>query len=84
VFIEVSFQAVLESSIPAVSHERASLRPDETALTFVDYELDWAGVALLARAHKDEASYGDYRDRYRALAAELGSEGHIAWAEAMP
>jgi acyl transferase domain-containing protein/acyl-CoA synthetase (AMP-forming)/AMP-acid ligase II/SAM-dependent methyltransferase len=36
---------VLESSIPAVLRERASLRPDETALTFVDYEQDWAGGA---------------------------------------
>ncbi|MGO9733304.1 fatty-acid--AMP ligase, partial [Mycobacterium sp.] len=36
---------MLESSIPAVLRERASLRPSETALTFVDYEQDWAGVA---------------------------------------
>jgi adenylate cyclase len=40
--------------------------------------------ALLARAHGDEASYRDYRDRYRAMAASLGFEGHMAWAEAMP
>ena len=38
-------QAVLESSIPAVLRERASLRPNETAFTFIDYEQDWAGVA---------------------------------------
>ena len=40
--------------------------------------------ALLARARGDEATYRDYRDRYRATAASLGFEGHIAWAEAMP
>ena len=40
--------------------------------------------ALLARAHGDEASYRGNRDRYRALATELGFEGHMAWAEAMP
>jgi hypothetical protein len=40
--------------------------------------------ALLARAHGDEASYRDYRDRYRAMATSLGFEGHMAWAEAMP
>ena len=40
--------------------------------------------ALLARAHGDEASYREYRDRYRAMATELGFEGHMAWAEAMP
>jgi hypothetical protein len=39
--------------------------------------------ALLARAKGDEASYRDYRDRYRARAESLGFEGHIAWAEAM-
>jgi adenylate cyclase len=40
--------------------------------------------ALLARACGDETAYRDYRDRYRELATELGFEGHIAWAEAMP
>jgi hypothetical protein len=39
---------------------------------------------LLARALGDETGYGDYRDRYRKMATELGFEGHIAWAEAMP
>jgi fatty acid CoA ligase FadD28 len=32
-------------SIPAVLRECANLQPDGTALTFVDYEQDWAGVA---------------------------------------
>ena len=40
--------------------------------------------ALLARAEGDEAAYRDYRDRYRAMAASLGFEGHLKWAEAMP
>ena len=40
--------------------------------------------ALLARAHGDEAAYRDYRDRYRAIATELGFEGHTKWAEAIP
>ena len=40
--------------------------------------------ALLARAHGDEATYRDYRDRYRALATSLGFEGHVQWSEAMP
>ena len=39
--------------------------------------------ALLARANGDDSTYCDYRDRYRAMATELGFEGHIAWAEAM-
>ena len=40
--------------------------------------------ALLARAHNDQNSYSDDRDRYRALATSLGYEGHMKWAEAMP
>jgi hypothetical protein len=40
--------------------------------------------ALLARAHGDDVSYRDFRDRYRDMARSLGFEGHIAWAEAMP
>jgi fatty acid CoA ligase FadD28 len=36
---------MLESSIPAVLRERASLQPSDTAFTFIDYEQDWAGVA---------------------------------------
>jgi hypothetical protein len=40
--------------------------------------------ALLARARGDADAYCDYRDRYRAMATELGFEGHMAMAEAMP
>ena len=40
--------------------------------------------ALLARAEGDDAAYRDYRDRYRAMATELGFDGHMKWAEAMP
>lgn len=35
---------VVESSIPAVLRERASLQPNDTAMTFIDYEQDWEGV----------------------------------------
>jgi hypothetical protein len=37
---------------------------------------------LLAQAHGDENAYHDYRDR--TMATELGFEGHMKWAEAMP
>jgi adenylate cyclase len=40
--------------------------------------------ALLTRAHNDDTTYRDYRDRYRDMARTLGFEGHIAWAKAMP
>jgi hypothetical protein len=29
-------------------------------------------------------NYLDFVNRYRGMAASLGFEGHIAWAEAMP
>ena len=40
--------------------------------------------ALLAHSHGDDAGYRDYRDRYRTMANDLGYEGHMNWAEAMP
>src|SRR4029077_1429570 len=36
---------VIETSIPAVLRERASLQPNDRAFTFVDYDQDWNGVA---------------------------------------
>jgi adenylate cyclase len=39
--------------------------------------------ALVAQARGDEAEYRQYRDRYRAMANEIGYEGHIAIADAM-
>ena len=40
--------------------------------------------ALLAQAHGDEVNYRDFVDRYRPMATDLGFEGHMAMAEAMP
>ena len=40
--------------------------------------------ALLARAIEDYGSYRQYRERYRKFAIDLGFEGHVAMAEAMP
>jgi hypothetical protein len=40
--------------------------------------------ALLAQVLGDETACRDYRDHYRAMATELGFEGHMKWAEAMP
>ena len=36
---------VVTFSIPAVLRERASLQPNDTAFTYIDYEHDWDGVA---------------------------------------
>jgi adenylate cyclase len=40
--------------------------------------------ALLAYAQGHDGRYRELRDLYRTLAAELGFEGHMDWAEAMP
>ena len=39
--------------------------------------------ALLARACRDEVTYRDLADRYRAMANSLGFEGHMAMASSM-
>lgn len=36
---------VVETSLSALVRERASLQPDDTAFTFIDYETDRAGIA---------------------------------------
>jgi hypothetical protein len=40
--------------------------------------------ALLAHAHGDDVAYRNFKDRYRAMANDLGSEGHMALVAAMP
>jgi hypothetical protein len=63
--------------------ERLASAPAEEGLVIRDIWL-LRSRALLARAHGDDTSYRDYRDRYRTMAKSLGFEGHMAWAEAMP
>ncbi|ORW27356.1 fatty acyl-AMP ligase [Mycobacterium paraense] len=65
---------MLETSIPAVLRERALLRPDETAFTYVDYEQDPAGVA-------ESLTWSQLYRRTRNVARELktcGSNGDRA------
>ena len=63
--------------------ERLAAAPTDEGLVLRDIWL-LRLRALLAKAHGDEASHCDYRDRYRAMATSLGFEGHMKWAEAMP
>jgi long-chain fatty acid adenylyltransferase FadD28 len=42
---DVKVTPVIEPSITDVLRERASMQPNDTAFTFIDYEQDWAGVA---------------------------------------
>ena len=51
---------------------------------FVLHELPLLRLrALLAQARGDEVAYRDHRDRYRAMATDLGFEGHMAIGAAM-
>jgi adenylate cyclase len=63
--------------------ERLAALPTEPGLVLNDIWL-LRLRSLLAQAEGNDASYLDYRDRYREMANSLGFEGHIAWAEAMP
>ncbi|VBA55253.1 hypothetical protein [Mycobacterium attenuatum] len=59
----------------------AAARGDEDLRSREINLLRWR--AMLARARGDQGRYGGLRDRYRAMAASPGFEGHIAWAAAM-
>jgi long-chain fatty acid adenylyltransferase FadD28 len=65
---------VIAPSIPGVLRERASLQPNDTAFTFIDYEQDWDGVA-------QNVTWSQLYRRTLNLAQELrlcGSEGDRA------
>ncbi|WP_029115539.1 AMP-binding protein [Mycobacterium sp. URHB0044] len=53
-----------DSSIPAILRERASLQPNDTAFTFIDYEQDWDGVTT-------SLTWGQLYRRTTNLAREL-------------
>jgi long-chain fatty acid adenylyltransferase FadD28 len=55
---------MLESSICTLLRERASLLPNHTAFTFIDYEQDWQGVA-------ESLTWAQLYRRSLNLAAEL-------------
>jgi fatty acid CoA ligase FadD28 len=59
---------VIEASIPAVLRERASLQPDDVAVTFIDYERDWNGVA-------ESLTWSQLYRRASSVARELGRSG---------
>ncbi len=65
-----------------VAIDRLAAVPTEPG--FVLHELPLLRLrSLSAKADGDESGYRDFADRYRAMATELGFEGHIALAEAM-
>lgn len=60
--------SVVESSLPAVLRERASLQPNDPAFTYVDYEQDWDGV-------RTTLTWAQLYRRVSNLAEELKAHG---------
>jgi fatty acid CoA ligase FadD28 len=61
---------VTESSILTVLRERASLKPNNTAFTFIDYQQDWLGVA-------ESLTWSQLYRRVLNVAAELKVCGSV-------
>jgi acyl-CoA synthetase (AMP-forming)/AMP-acid ligase II len=61
---------MLDSSIPAILRERASLQPNDTAFTFIDYEQQWEGV-------EEQLTWAQLQQRVVALAAEIRQHAQI-------
>jgi long-chain fatty acid adenylyltransferase FadD28 len=66
--VKVEWPPVIAPSIPDVLRERASLQPNDTAFTFIDYEQDWDGVA-------HDVTWSQLYRRTLNLAQELRSCG---------
>ena len=59
---------VIEPSLPAVLAERARQQPDDPAYTFIDYEVDSAGVA-------ETLTWSEVHERVQVVADKLASCG---------
>ncbi|MEU0496346.1 AMP-binding protein [Mycobacterium sp. NPDC006124] len=61
---------MLDSSIPAILRERASLQPNDPAFTFIDYDREWEGV-------EETLTWGQLQQQVVALAAEIREHAQI-------
>jgi fatty acid CoA ligase FadD28 len=59
-----------ESSILTVLRERASLKPNNTAFTFIDYQQDWLGVS-------ESLTWSQLHQRVLNVAGQLGVSGSV-------
>jgi adenylate cyclase len=84
VLVETLLQRGRPEDIDAAREAVARVAAVPMAPGVVVYEVSLLRLrALLARACGDESEYTDYRNRYRAMAKEIGFDGHIAVAAAM-
>jgi acyl-CoA synthetase (AMP-forming)/AMP-acid ligase II len=61
---------MLDSSIPAILRERASLQPNDAAFTFIDYDTEWEGV-------EETLTWSQLQQRVIALAVEIRAHAQI-------
>jgi acyl-CoA synthetase (AMP-forming)/AMP-acid ligase II len=61
---------MLDSSIPAILRERASLQPNDPAFTFVDYDAAWEGL-------EETLTWAQLQQKVVALAAEIREHAQI-------
>ena len=88
--VDALVEALLTHGTPADIREaqtavdRLAAAPRDPGLVLLDVHLLPHLRALLAQARNDHDEYCDLRDRYRAMANNLGYEGHMKWAAEMP
>ncbi|BBZ28362.1 putative fatty-acid--CoA ligase fadD25 [Mycolicibacterium madagascariense] len=61
---------MLDSSIPAILRERASLQPNDPAFTFIDYDVSWDGV-------EETLTWSQLQQRVVSLAAAIREHADI-------
>jgi len=61
---------MLDSSIPAILRERASLQPNDPAFTYIDYDVEWEGV-------EETLTWAQLQQRVVTLAAEIREHAQI-------
>ncbi len=87
--IDVPQIFLVEALTSQGSLDEAGLEIDRLATTTAKHEWRSREISvlrlrtLLAQARGDKAGYRELRDEYRAMADELGFEGHMKWAAEM-
>jgi len=87
--LDLPLMFAAEQLLARGDYEEATRQIDRLAV--LGEELDWGSRelaalrlrVLLAQARGDDAAYRDLREQYRAMANDLGFEGHMAWVAEM-
>jgi adenylate cyclase len=88
--IDLPMMFMAETLISRGDYDAADLEIERLATMSADRQWKSREISalrlrtLLAQARGDDAAYRELRDRYRAMANELGFEGHMKWAAQMP